>query len=197
MTDAAFATPAHDSARSFRPILDAMANPGKIYSFKPAVQAPAGLGPEAAAVALVLCDFQSPIWLERSLRMAEILQYIRFHTGAPITNSKPEAMFAFIDATRAVPSLTDFPMGTQEYPDRSVTLVIKAERLTANPDVTFKGPGIQSTRGFSAPHLSPAFWSSMIASRTGFPLGMDVIFVGSHQVAALPRSTQISIDGAV
>ncbi len=193
----AFENPAHDSARAFRSILDAMANPGRVYSFRPSVKAPAGLGPEAAAVALVLSDFQSPIWLESDLRTDEILQYIKFHTGAPIVDSKSEAMFAFIDATLAIPCLAGYPMGTQEYPDRSATLVIKAERLTANPDVTFKGPGIQSTRGFSAPHLSPAFWSSMIASRTGFPLGMDVIFVGSHQVAALPRSTQISIDGAV
>ena len=142
------------------------------------------------------CDFQSSIWLESSLRIAEIPQYIRFHTGAPITSSKPDAMFAFIDAARAVPDLADFPMGTQDYPDRSVTLVIKAERLTNNSDVTLKGPGIQSTRGFGAAPVSPTFWNSMIASRTGFPLGMDIIFVGNHQVAALPRSTQISIDGA-
>ena len=196
MTDVAFGNLAHDSARAFRPILDAMANPGKIYSFNPPVQAPAELGPEAAAVALALCDFQSSIWLESSLRIAEIPQYIRFHTGAPITSSKPDAMFAFIDAARAVPDLADFPMGTQDYPDRSVTLVIKAERLTNNSDVTLKGPGIQSTRGFGAAPVSPTFWHSMIASRTGFPLGMDIIFVGNHQVAALPRSTQISIDGA-
>ena len=196
MTDVAFGNLAHDSARAFRPILDAMANPGKIYSFNPPVQAPVELGPEAAAVALALCDFQSPIWLESSLRITEIQQYIRFHTGAPITNSKPDAMFAFIDAARAVPDLADFPMGTQDYPDRSVTLVIKAERLTNNSDVTLKGPGIQSTRGFGAAPVSSTFWNSMIASRTGFPLGMDIIFVGNHQVAALPRSTQISIDGA-
>ena len=116
MTDVAFGNLAHDSARAFRPILNAMANPGKIYSFNPPVQAPVELGPEAAAVALALCDFQSPIWLESSLRIAEIQQYIRFHTGAPITNSKPDAMFAFIDAARAVPDLADFPMGTQELP---------------------------------------------------------------------------------
>jgi alpha-D-ribose 1-methylphosphonate 5-triphosphate synthase subunit PhnH len=194
--DISFENPAHDAARAFRVILDAVANPGLIYPFTPTLSAPAGLGSEAAAVALTLCDFQTPIWLENSLRTSAISQYLRFHTGAPIASSRPEAMFALMDAACVIPDLAKFPSGTPEYPDRSVTLIVKTEQLTNSMGIVLKGPGIQTTRSFNALPVSESFWNDMIASRANFPLGIDVIFVAPRKIAAVPRSTQISIGGA-
>ena len=118
MIEAVFLNPSLDMAREFRPILDAMANPGRILPFAPALSSPPGLSPEAAAVAITLCDFQTPIWLERELRTPAIEHYLRFHAGAPLTQIETDAAFAFVDALYAVPDLSQFSKDTHEYPER-------------------------------------------------------------------------------
>jgi alpha-D-ribose 1-methylphosphonate 5-triphosphate synthase subunit PhnH len=197
MTEAAFAKPSHDLARAFRPILDAMANPGRILLFVPELSPPAGLSREAAAVALTLCDFQSPVWLHVSLRTTAIERYLRFHTGAPLTRSEADAMLAFADADHGVPELPRFSRGTHEYPDRSATLVIQVGQLRGDIGVTLKGPGIQTVRRLGVASLGADFWQQMIASREDFPLGIDVILVGPGTIAAIPRSTQIHLKETV
>lgn len=193
MTEVAFASPAHDLARAFRPILDAMANPGRILPFAPNLSSPPGLSVEAAAVAITLCDFQTPVWLERELRTPAIEHYLRFHAGAPLTQIETDAAFAFVDALYGVPGLSKFSKGTHEYPDRSTTVVIQTEQLRCDSGVTLKGPGIQSERRLGIDFLGGEFWQQMIASRSDFPLGIDVIFVGPETIAAIPRSTQINL----
>ena len=98
MIESAFINPSHDMARAFRPILDAMANPGRILPFAPALSSPPGFAPEAAAVAITMCDFQTPIWLEEELRTPAIEHYLRFHAGAPLTQIETDAAFVFADA---------------------------------------------------------------------------------------------------
>lgn len=193
MTEAAFANPAHELARAFRPILDAMANPGQILSFAPDLSPPAGLTREAAAVALTLCDFQTPVWLGQGLRAPAIERYLRFHTGAPLTRSVDDAMFVFADAGHSVPELSLFSRGTHEYPDRSTTIVVQAGQLRGDLGVTLKGPGIQTTQRLGVGSLGADFWRQLIASRADFPLGIDVVFVAPETIAAIPRSTQIHL----
>ena len=191
MIESAFINPSHDMARAFRPILDAMANPGRVLHFAPALSSPPGLSPEAAAVAVTLCDFQTSIWLEQELRTPAIEHYLRFHAGAPLTHIETDAAFAFVDALYGVPDLSQFSKGTHEYPDRSTTIVIQTEQLRSDSGVTLRGPGIQSERRLGSVSLGADFWQQMIASRSDFPLGIDVIFVAPGAIAAIPRSTQI------
>jgi alpha-D-ribose 1-methylphosphonate 5-triphosphate synthase subunit PhnH len=193
MIESAFVNPSHDMARAFRPILDAMANPGRILPFAPALSSPPGLSPEAAAVALTLCDFQTPIWLERELRTPAIEHYLRFHAGAPLTQIETDAAFAFADALYGVPDLSQFSKGTHEYPDRSTTIVIQTEQLRGDLGVTMRGPGILAEHRLGVAALGADFWQQMIVSRGDFPLGIDVIFVGPETIAAIPRSTQIHL----
>ena len=180
-------------ARAFRPILDAMASPGRILPFSPALSAPPGLSPEAAAVALTLCDFQTAIWLERNCERRPLNIICASMPGAPLTQIETDAAFVFADARFGVPDLSQFSKGTHEYPDRSATLVIQAEQLRSDLGVTLRGPGIQSEHRLGIAALGADFWQQMIASRHDFPLGIDVIFVGPGTIAALPRSTQIHL----
>ncbi len=191
MTEAAFANPAHDLALAFRPILDVMANPGRIQRFAPPLSSPSGLSTEAAAVALTLCDFQTPIWLGEGLRTPAVEHYLRFHAGAPLTRVANEAFFVFADANQGIPALELFPKGTPEYPDRSATVIIQTAGLRSDAGVTLRGPGILTERRLAVAGLDAGFWQQMIASRMDFPLGIDVIFVGPETIAAVPRSTLI------
>ena len=52
------------------------------------VQAPGRMAPAATAIALALCDFETPIWLDDALSADEaIVRYLRFHTLSNTTNN--------------------------------------------------------------------------------------------------------------
>jgi alpha-D-ribose 1-methylphosphonate 5-triphosphate synthase subunit PhnH len=102
-------------------------------------------------------------------------------------------VFVFGDAMFNLPALTQFSVGTHEYPDRSATIIIQTKALRNDQGVRLKGPGIKSENHLSVIGLNLEFWQQLIASRLDFPLGIDVIFVAPGAIAAIPRSTQIHL----
>ncbi len=191
MTETAFANPPHETARTFRAILDAFARPGRIIPFAPSLAPPKGLSPGAAAAALTLCDFQTPIWLGQEVRAPTVENYLRFHTGASITRDDGAAAFAFASAVHGIPDLSKFPTGTHEYPDRSATLIIEVKTLTPEPQIELTGPGIETVHYFEVTPLASPFWNQMVDMREAFPLGIDVLFVAQGAIAAITRSTRL------
>ena len=69
--------------------------------------------------------------------------WLSFHTGAPLTDVRPEARFAFVEAGGMVPGFDQFALGTQEYPDRSATLVLEIAALDGGAELVATGPGIK------------------------------------------------------
>lgn len=192
MTSSTFANPSHDTARTFRAILDAIARPGHVAPLAAGIAPPQPLFATTAAIALTLCDFQTPLWLDPVLRTHAVSSYLRFHTGAPIVPATSKAAFAFIGAGQTLPDLREFARGTLEYPDRSATLVIQVQSLNSRAGVRMSGPGIKAPINLDAPPVGVSFWRQMIAYRGAFPLGIDVIFAAAGAVAACPRSTSLA-----
>jgi alpha-D-ribose 1-methylphosphonate 5-triphosphate synthase subunit PhnH len=185
-----FADPVEDAQRCFRAILDAMARPGRVVPL-PVLPAgfPAPLGPGAAAVALTLCDSETPVWLDEMVASAG--PYLAFHCGAPLTRSPAEARFAFIADTAALPRLDNFGLGTDEYPERSATLVVQVAGLVADSGIVLTGPGIRDKVRLGVAGLPARFWNERGALAELFPRGLDVIFVSGNRLAALSRSTRV------
>ena len=123
-----FAQPAIDAAHVFRDVLQAMARPGRITRIT-GVSPPPGLSPAAASVLLTLADETTPVYLAGACDSAPIRNYLRFHTGAPISDRK-DAAFALGDWEALAP-LSDYPLGSDGYPDRSATLIFELPALTA------------------------------------------------------------------
>lgn len=176
----------------FRATMDALANPGTIRPLGALAQPPAPLTPELAALALTVLDHDSPVWLDAKLVAAPVVaDWLRFHTGAPIVAAPTEAMFALIVDAAAMPLLETFAMGTDEYPDRSTTLIIALDSLEGGVPLTLRGPGIETTAAF-APYVQLTdFHAQWADNRAKFPRGVDVIFVADGHVAGLPRTTRI------
>lgn len=197
MSERGFTDLAVESAAAFRVIMNAMARPGRIQALEPHIEAPAPLGAAAAAVALTLCDFQTPVYLAPSFKVAAVERYLRFHTGAAIVVQPDAAAFAFMTADTALADLPQLAAGTHEYPDRSATAVIQVAGLTASGPVDLDGPGIKGSLSIGAEGLDFAVWQILAANHAQFPLGFDVIFVSHNAVAGLPRSTAIRIKETV
>lgn len=192
MTEQGVSSPAIEAAHAFRTILQAMSRPGLILPFSPVATPPLPLLPGAGAVALTLCDFQTPIWLGSALATDAVAQFLRFQTGAPITHDLHAAAFAFMPVADEMPLPAHFAQGTHEYPDRSTTLVLQVESLSDDGPVALSGPGIPQPLRFGVAGLGPAFWTALAENHEGFPVGIDVIFISKSSIAALPRSTSIA-----
>ena len=186
-----FTDPVGDGQASFRVILDAMAHPGRIETLPVGLAAapPAPLGVAAAAIALTLCDIDTPIWLDAPLTAAS--PYLAFHCGAPAAASPVHARFAFAANAAALPPLESFALGSDEYPDRSTTFVVEVAGLVAGRGMRLTGPGIREEALLSVAGLPARLWEERAALAELLPRGLDIILVSGTQLAALPRWTRV------
>ncbi|MFZ5674205.1 MAG: phosphonate C-P lyase system protein PhnH [Pseudomonadota bacterium] len=189
-----FTDQARDSSQAFRVMLDAMAQPGRILPLTPGFEAPAPLYATTAAICLTLCDYDTPLWLDESLKQPAVLDYLRFHTGARIEHDRTQASFLLCTPATAAEALAQADIGNAEYPDASATLIIQVTDF-AGDRLTLKGPGIKDERLFATAGLDARFWALMDENHQLFPLGRDVFFATPREIAALPRSTQIMREG--
>lgn len=180
----AFANPAVDAAHAFRSAMNAMAKPGQVFSLKGATP-PAPMSAAAGCLLLTLCDAETPLYLAGELDSQVIRDWITFHTSAPIVAAK-QAVFALGTWDDLAP-ITQFAIGTSEYPDRSATLIVESAALSTN-GATLRGPGIKDTASLSLPEVRTFQQNAAL-----FPLGLDFYFTSGTQVAALPRTTKVNI----
>lgn len=187
-----FRNPAFDAQSVFRALMQAMAEPGTVARDLGLTRPPAPLTPEAAAVALTSCDQDTPIWLDAPLAAEEAVRaWLAFHTGAPLTATPSEAHFAFCAEPENLIGLENFAQGSQEYPDRSATLILQVKSLSGGPELLLEGPGIETQRTL-APHPMPRHFTRQWAqNRARFPRGIDLVLVSREGMAALPRTTRI------
>ncbi|MEP3045479.1 MAG: phosphonate C-P lyase system protein PhnH [Roseibium sp.] len=191
---AGFSDPVHDAQTCFRAIMNAMARPGifQIISAE-TLTPPKPLTPAAAAIALTLFDYDTPVWLDKALMQSDSVKaFLRFHTGAPIVSEPVDAAFALVSDPEQMVSLASFDQGSPEYPDQSTTVILTKQEFGGSTGVTLQGPGIKDTQSFAAAPVPKMFWDQVIANNRQFPRGVDLIFAGDTKIAAVPRSTLIS-----
>lgn len=192
MAVAAFPEAVLASQAVFRAVMEAFARPGAVKPLPPAVGAPGSLSATAAAVALALLDYETPVWLDAALsEQPEVADWIRMATGARVTADTTEAAFALIADPALVPAFDLFSSGTAEYPDRSTTLVLQVDRFGSGECLSLSGPGIRHTQSLASEPLPPDFPARLAENRALFPRGVDVILVSPTAVAALPRSVNV------
>lgn len=179
-----------ESQRTFRAVLDAMSRPGRIVPAGENLSPPAPIRAAFGAVCLTLLDFETPIWIDPRDESA-VLEWIRFHCGAPLAASSHEAAFALITHPGALCPLNRFHPGEEERPERSATVLVQVAGLGNESGLTLIGPGIEDTARLSVDGLPSSFRVERIAMEALFPLGLDIIFAADRTMAALPRTTRI------
>ncbi|MBB5576789.1 phosphonate C-P lyase system protein PhnH [Rhizobium sp. BR 317] len=186
-----FTDPVFDAQSVFKMMMDAMARPGIIQTVTSDIAPPAQLGIAAGAISLALCDHDTPVWLSSGLAKSAMPAWLSFHTGTPVTPEKIEARFAFVEAGMALASFNQFAVGTQEYPDRSTTLVLEIAALEGGKELALSGPGIAGIRMIAPiglPDTFPRIWND---NRALFPRGVDLVLTAERQFLCLPRTTKI------
>lgn len=189
------ADPVLDSQRIFRSVLEAMSHPGRIVSLAAESSRGASTGgslqPATLAICLALVDLETPLWVDAPGRTPEVTEHLRFHCGCPIVDEPERARFAVVVDPEAMPDLDRFDPGTDEYPDRSATIIVQARRLAPGAGRRLTGPGVASEHRLEADGLPARFWASLRANHDRFPRGVDVLLTAGPALAALPRTTRV------
>jgi alpha-D-ribose 1-methylphosphonate 5-triphosphate synthase subunit PhnH len=187
-----FADPVFNAQTVFRAVMDAMARPGSVQPLPALARPPAPFSATAGAVALALCDNDTPLWLDPALHAsAAIGSWLGFHTGAPLANTPADAHFAFVATPAEMMSLDGFSQGTQDYPDRSTTLILQVSDLTSGAPVLLEGPGIETSATIAPAQMPRHFIEQWKQNTKRFPRGVDIILATADGIACLPRTTRI------
>lgn len=184
-----FADPVHQGQQAFRALLEALARPGRIHRLPTLPEPVDGLGPAAAALALALLDFETPVWLDAHSRAAA--GFMRFHCSCAIVDQPARASFAFINGFDALPALADFALGSDAEPEESTTLVIEVAELRNDGPLALTGPGIERQHRLGVGGLDAAHLDERAALHELFPRGLDLFLTCGDRVCGLPRTTRI------
>jgi alpha-D-ribose 1-methylphosphonate 5-triphosphate synthase subunit PhnH len=189
---AGFADKVLSAQSTFRSVMDAMARPGSIQRIASAAGTPSAMMRGTAAIALTLFDHDTPIWLDsRMSATPDVGKWLKFHTSAPVVVDASIASFALVGDPENLPVLDRFAFGSNEYPDRSTTLILQVESLSAGPEVALQGPGIDGTATLRASIQPGDLFERLAINAALFPRGIDVVLVHDDCIVAIPRTTRL------
>jgi alpha-D-ribose 1-methylphosphonate 5-triphosphate synthase subunit PhnH len=193
---AGFADKVLSAQSTFRSVMDAMARPGSVQRIVTAAGAPAAMMHGTAAIALTLFDHDTPVWLDPLMsETPEVTKWLKFHTGAPVIVDPSICSFAIIGDARALPALDRFALGSNEYPDRSTTLILQIESLTQGESLALRGPGIDGTAVLQAAIQPTDLFERLAVNAALYPRGIDVVLVDGDSIVAIPRTTRLVAKG--
>ena len=189
---AGFADKVLSAQSTFRSVMDAMARPGSIQRIISMAGTPPGMMRGTAAIALTLFDHDTPIWLDsRMSATPDVGKWLKFHTSAPVVVDASIAGFALVGDPENLPAVDRFAFGSNEYPDRSTTLILQVESLSAGPEVALQGPGIDGTATLRASIQPGDLFERLAINAALFPRGIDVVLVHDDCIVAIPRTTRL------
>ena len=182
---AGFADKVLSAQSTFRSVTDAMARPGSVQRIAVAAGAPAAMMRGTAAVALTLFDHDTPVWLDPLMSATpEVTKWLKFHTGAPVIADSSICSFALVGA-----------FGSNEYPDRSTTLILQVESLSQGRGFELRGPGIDGSAVLQAAIQPADLFERLTINAALFPRGIDVVLVADDAIVAVPRTTRLVAKG--
>jgi alpha-D-ribose 1-methylphosphonate 5-triphosphate synthase subunit PhnH len=193
---AGFADKVLSAQSTFRSVMDAMARPGTVQQVSASVGTPGPMMRGTAAIALTLFDHDTPIWLDaRMSEISEVAKWLKFHSGAPVLDDPSVCHFALIGNGSALPDLSCFSFGSNEYPDRSTTLILQVDSLKHGSAFELSGPGIDGTALLRAMIEPVDLFERLAINETLFPRGIDVVLVSGEAIVAIPRTTRLVAKG--
>jgi alpha-D-ribose 1-methylphosphonate 5-triphosphate synthase subunit PhnH len=189
---AGFADKVLSAQSTFRSVMDAMARPGSVQRIVAGAGAPPPMMRGTAAIGLTLFDHDTPIWLDPLMSAtSNVAKWLKFHTSAPVVQDSSICSFALIGDASTLPSLDRFSFGSNEYPDRSTTLIIQVESLTEGTSIELRGPGIDGTAIVQAAIQPADLFERLAINQALFPRGIDAVLVADDAIVAIPRTTRL------
>ena len=189
MISPGFRDPVLGAQAAFRAVLDAMSQPGRILTLTEVPAAPPAVPPAMAALALALCDAQTPVWHDAGDAAAA---WLEFHLGARLVSQQHAA---FLLASGAMPALAGLQLGSDEAPQDGATLLLRVDGLGHGQGLLLEGPGILGQAQLAVAGLPAGFVAARAALAPLLPRGLEIVLCCDATLAAIPRSTRIREQG--
>ena len=194
---AGFADKVLSAQSTFRSVMDAMARPGTVQQVIASVGTPGPMMRGTAAIALTLFDHDTPLWLDGQMsESVDVVKWLKFHTGAPTIQDPSVAAFALVADGALLPALERFALGSNEYPDRSTTVLLQVDSLSHGNTYELRGPGIDGVATLQATIRPADLYERLRLNEALFPRGIDVVLVADDAVVAIPRTTRLVTKGS-
>ena len=193
---AGFAESVLSAQSTFRAVMEAMARPGSLQRLGAGAGTPSGLMRATSALALTLFDHDTQIWLDSELAAAsDVNAWLKFHTGASIVEDPASAAFALVAGAATLPDLGRFALGSNEYPDRSTTVILQVGSLAEGRSYELRGPGIDGATSLRASITPDDLFERLAINARLFPRGIDIVLVHDETIVAIPRTTRLTAVG--
>jgi len=169
--------------QAFRRILNAFSYPGRIVRLDRSA---------AHVLPIVLATLLDP-----AATLADPCEVVspqdRQRLGACSVDAS-RAQFVVMPGSR----LPDFEpsLGVLESPEQGATLLLVADKLTDSSGLRLKGPGIRNIATLHADGVNDQWWKLRESWNGSFPLGVDFVLLCGDSLAAIPRTIQITVEGA-
>jgi alpha-D-ribose 1-methylphosphonate 5-triphosphate synthase subunit PhnH len=187
-----FADPVLESQAAFRGCLAALATPGTVVSLGAGLESLPGLNASSGALLLALLDQDTRLWLSPGVASGPIASSLKFHTGCSFAATPDEADFALVAGAGELPPLDAFSAGSQEYPERSATIVLQVPAILPT-GWRLTGPGIRNEARLCVPALGEGFLQQWERNGARFPRGVDLYFSCGERLCGLPRTTRVEL----
>ena len=134
--------PVFDCQQVFKALMNALAQPGKVFSIQENVKRLGGDDAPFRAVALTLLDNWRSFYVEDAPALAENLRELTYGVPAPLE----EADYLFFPRMgEPGPVMEKAKPGTLPEPHKSATIFLLADSLTGGEAFSLTGPGIEGT----------------------------------------------------
>ncbi|HEY0850817.1 MAG TPA: phosphonate C-P lyase system protein PhnH [Bradyrhizobium sp.] len=193
---AGFADKVLSAQSTFRSVMDAMARPGTVQRIRAVAGTPGPMMRGTAAIALTLFDHDTPVWLDGAMSAGgDVAKWLKFHTSVPVIADPSVCSFAVVGDAQHLLPLDRLALGSNEYPDRSTTLILQIDSLASGPAYELTGPGIDGATLLQAT-IPASLFEQLAVNATLFPRGIDVMLVHDDAIVAIPRTTRLAAHGA-
>ncbi|MDP1902465.1 MAG: phosphonate C-P lyase system protein PhnH [Rubrivivax sp.] len=205
---AGFATPGPTSQAVFRRTLEALSRPGRTQSLAlpqlAAFAPPPPLSTAMAALLLTLLDGETSLWLSPAFDTQMLRAWLPFHTGVNFTQRIAQADFVAARADELDPELwSALGRGSDEQPQDGATLLLEVRglghglghRRIDGLALTLAGPGIETRQRLAVAGVNAEVWQLRRDDEALFPRGVDLLLCCGDALVALPRSTNLTLEG--
>jgi alpha-D-ribose 1-methylphosphonate 5-triphosphate synthase subunit PhnH len=171
--------------RIFRKIMTAFAYPGSVVSLVFETRD----GQEAVGLVLAaLLDGETTLadvqWLLSELNWERL----------EVKKTDPDQARFLLAKGSAAPAFTP-SLGTLEEPEGGATIILNVDKLGEGLELDLDGPGIEPPKTLLVKGLNSAWLQAREDWVSSFPLGVDILLVDGNSVAALPRTTHVTVAG--
>lgn len=176
----------------FRRLLQVSSRPGNVVSLADLIrpdQLIKTLNPLIELITLTLCDVETSFCFSSNQTAAHQLAQL---SASHLVSPEQADLIVILLGDDPLPLIETAKTGDLISPDRSASLLIEVEKLSADQDYALSGPGIKDITHMGITGLDRAWVQAFTDKNSEFPCGIDLFLIDQYaNLSAIMRTTKV------